>query len=72
MDENAGSVGQAKDKDSASPGESKKIDWSDPTVPVGNGPKMPAWTLALSVIVWVGWVVFLLVMVMTRSGVPAV
>ena len=72
MGDNTESDSQAKDTDKAGRSGDKKIDWSDPEVPVGNAPRMPKWTLVLSVVAWVGWVVFLLVMVVTRSAAPAV
>ena len=39
-----------------------RIDWDDPNVPVGNAPPLPRWPLFVASLAWVGWVVFLAVM----------
>jgi hypothetical protein len=39
-----------------------KTKWSDPNVPVGNGPPMSRWPLAIFSIGWIGWVAFLIAM----------
>ena len=36
--------------------------WSDPEVPVGNGPPMSRWPIAVFSIGWIGWVAFLFAM----------
>jgi hypothetical protein len=57
-----------RSKDSDSLHEPRKgIDWSDPSVPVGNGPPMPRWPLVLGSIALLVWLVFLLVMALTRQ-----
>ena len=38
------------------------INWKDPQVPVGNGPPMPHWPIAIFSIAFMGWVAFLFVM----------
>ncbi len=59
--------GRSSDSPSTDKAPEKEIDWSDPSVPVGNAPPMPVWPVVLGGIAWVGWVVFLIVMALTRS-----
>lgn len=40
--------------------------WNDPNVPTGDAPPLPSWPLLFSVLAWVGWLVFLLVMMVMR------
>lgn len=42
--------------------------WNDPTVPAGLAPPLPRWPLALAIFAWVGWVVFLVAMTISRQG----
>ena len=44
-----------------------RIDWADPTIPVGNAPPLPRWPLGVAGLAWLGWVLFLLMMVLSRS-----
>lgn len=39
-------------------------DWSDPSIPCGNAPPLPWWPVGLAALVWVGWIGFLIAMVM--------
>lgn len=56
-----------KSKDSSTPEKKSRFNWKDPSVPVGNAPPFPKWPLMLSATLWVGWTVFLFVM-MIRDG----
>lgn len=49
-----------------------RVNWDDPSVPVGNSPPMPRWPLVVSTIAWLAWVVFLIVMLASRYDVVAV
>ena len=49
-----------------------RIDWEDPTVPVGNAPRLPRWPLAVMGLAWLVWVVFLAVMLLSIVQAPAV
>ena len=44
-----------------------RIDWADPSVPVGNAPPLPRWPLTVSVIAWLAWVAFLVTMLATNG-----
>lgn len=39
-----------------------KIDWNDPSVPIGNAPPMSRWPIVAWALAFAGWVVFLAVM----------
>ena len=39
-----------------------RINWEDPSVPVGNSPPLPRWPLVMATLAWLAWVVFLVVM----------
>ena len=61
-DQNGG--GAAEDVKSSRP---PRYDWQDPKVPAGNAPpNYPRWPLAVSGLVWVSWLVFLVVMLSSR------
>ena len=45
-----------------------RIDWADASVPIGNAPPLPKWPWFLSVAAWLGWLVFLLFMLLTGGG----
>ena len=49
-----------------------RIDWEDPTIPIGNGPPLPRWPLAVSGIAWLLWIVLMLVMALTRDAAAGV
>ncbi len=49
-----------------------RIDWEDPTIPIGNGPPLPRWPLAVSGIAWFLWIVLMLVMALSRDAVAGV
>ena len=51
------------------PGKSERprIDWEDPSVPVGNAPALPRWPLAAFGIAWLVWVAFLVAMMLSRT-----
>ena len=40
----------------------RRINWDDPNVTVGNAPPVPRWPLFAAGLAWLGWVVFLVVM----------
>ena len=42
-----------------------RINWEDPSVPVGDSPRLPRWPLAVACVVWAGWVVFLFAMMLS-------
>ena len=44
----------------------RRVDWSDPEVPAGNSPPLPAWPLVIAGVLWGACVVFLAVMVLGR------
>ncbi len=60
---------ESKTTDLPESSEPKKsgVDWTDPTVPIGNAPPMPKWPAALSAIAWVGWIAFLVAMLVSSS-----
>ena len=63
MSEKASNDGAAHpEEDSVSEAEKRGVDWNDPAVPVGNAPPMPRWPLAVLGVAWLGWLVFLAVM----------
>ena len=43
-----------------------RINWSDPDVAAGNAPPLPRWPLAVAVILWLGWIGFLLSTALAR------
>lgn len=51
------------------PAKEKKswFNWEDPAVPMGDSPPIPKWPLALVTTAWIGWVIFLFIM-MLDSG----
>jgi hypothetical protein len=40
--------------------------WADPRVPAGDSPPLPMWPLVGGVILWCGWIAFLVVMMIHR------
>ncbi|MEK7731241.1 MAG: hypothetical protein AAB363_05220, partial [Planctomycetota bacterium] len=49
-----------------------RVNWDDPSVPVGNAPPMPRWPLVVTAIAWLAWVVFLIAMLVSRYDAVAV
>ncbi|HNO80396.1 MAG TPA: hypothetical protein PKN33_20305 [Phycisphaerae bacterium] len=43
-----------------------RIDWNNPDTPAGDAPAMSSWPLVASVVVYSGWLVFLVVMAYMR------
>ena len=43
-----------------------RVNWDDPSVPVGNAPPMSRWPLVVTAIAWLAWVVFLIAMLVSR------
>jgi len=43
-----------------------RVNWDDPSVPVGNAPPMPRWPLVVTAMAWLAWVVFLIAMLVSR------
>ena len=54
------------DRNSADKSKKQGINWADPDVPVGDAPAMPRWPMAVLVVGWSGWIVFLVVMLMSN------
>ncbi len=50
------------------PADARGIDWSDPSIPVGDAPPMSVTPLALSWVVWLVWLVFLVTMAVSHDG----
>ncbi len=44
-----------------------RIDWEDPTVPIGDAPSIPRWPVVVNAIAWFAWIGFLVAMVASRS-----
>lgn len=42
------------------------VNWNDPAVAMGNAPPMPGWPLVVSILAWLGGILFLLVMMVER------
>ena len=49
-----------------------RIDWADPSIPVGNAPPRPKWPLVLLAVLWLAGIVFLALMAVSRGGGTAV
>lgn len=43
-----------------------RVDWDDPTVPVGNSPPLPRWPVVVTAIAWIAWIAFLIAMLASR------
>ncbi len=41
--------------------------WQDPNVPIGNAPPLPRWPVGVFAVAWAGWVVFLVVLLVSMS-----
>ena len=65
-----------REVESASPavhnGASAPAGWDDPKLPAGDSPPLPGWPLWVSAALWVGWVVFLVVMMFVRINTTSV
>ena len=48
-----------------------RVNWSDPSVPVGNAPPMPRWPVAVTGLAWLAWLIFLMGMLMSRASAAA-
>jgi hypothetical protein len=70
MNQSAEGPDQSKDAEAIAKEPKKGIDWADPSVPVGNAPKLPLWPLILLGAAWVIWIVFLCVMAAARVTLP--
>ena len=65
--ENSGSSADADSSAATTEKEKPRgIDWSDPKVLAGNAPPMARWPLALAGVAWLGGIIFLAVMMMSR------
>ena len=64
-DEKVNTDAAAPEGDSSGKTEKRGTHWDDPNVPVGNAPPIPRWPLVVLGAAWAGWVVFLVVMVMS-------
>ena len=58
-----------ENKDAGSESQKPRIDWEDPAVPIGDAPPLPRWPLYLTGALWAGSIVFLFVMLLSRTGV---
>ncbi len=47
--------------------EKPRINWEDPTVPIGDAPAIPRWPVVVNAIAWLAWIGFLVAMVASRS-----
>lgn len=47
------------------------IDWSDPTIPVGNAPPMARWPMLVTGMAWAAGVAFLVMMAIARLNTSA-
>lgn len=76
MNEKSNQENPSKDDSSAAqPVDEKRkprIDWEDPTIPIGNGPPLPRWPLAVSGIAWLLWIALMLVMALTPDAAAGV
>ena len=45
-----------------------RVNWDDPTVPIGNAPPLPRWPLVVTGLAWLAWVVFLITLLISRGG----
>jgi len=45
-----------------------RVNWDDPTVPVGNAPPLPHWPLVVAGLAWLAWLVFLIALLVSRGG----
>ena len=74
--DNAGSASestQGKTEGKTEPEASRKgIDWADPKVLAGNAPKMSSFPLVLAVFAWLSWIVFLVVLLLTRTDLATI
>lgn len=43
-----------------------RVNWDDPSVPVGDAPPMPRWPVVVTAIAWLAWVIFLIAMLASR------
>lgn len=48
-----------------------RIDWDNPDTLAGDAPPMPRWPLMMSIVVYAGWLVFLVVMAYMRINTTA-
>ncbi|MFH1110910.1 MAG: hypothetical protein V1790_17180 [Planctomycetota bacterium] len=55
------STGHAEQKKS-------RVNWDDPTVPVGNAPPLPRWPVVVAGLAWLAWLVFLIALLVSRGG----
>ena len=53
---------QKQDASDQSEERAPRINWEDPSVPVGDSPRLPRLPLAVACVIWAGWVVFLFAM----------
>ncbi len=62
------SEGKSGAGQTSSRGKKRGINWDDPSVPIGNAPPFPRWPLVLAAVAWFASVVFLVVMMLGRTG----
>ena len=70
MPEDTAKKGDAAGGDANSESEKEKkprVDWEDPNVPLGNAPPLPRWPVAVAGIAWLALMVFLVLMLLSRS-----
>ncbi len=57
---------QAQVEASESVEQAPRIDWDNPDTPAGDAPAMSRWPLIASIVVYSGWIVFLVAMAYMR------
>ena len=55
----------ASEGDSGATSKKQAINWADPDIPVGDAPPLPRWPVAVFSAAWLGWIVFLMIMLRT-------
>lgn len=64
MDQEQANAETSGSKESAE--QAPRIDWDNPNTLAGDAPAMPRWPLIASIVVYSGWLVFLVVMAYMR------
>ena len=70
--DNAGSASESTQGKTEQEPSRKGIDWTDPKVLAGNAPKMSGFPLVLAVFAWLSWIVFLVVLLLTRADLTTI
>ena len=62
IDDAVESVGSADDSTKQS-----GANWNDPAVPIGDAPPLPRWPVVAAGLVWLLWIGFLVVIMLSRT-----